>query len=334
MPRSPHERVLETFSIVISIVIHHVRTVNSIALRYFNEVARSGSIAAAPLRLHVAGSAVSRQIAALEYEIGARLFERQPRGMILTPAGERLANHVTLSLLEEERVVTEIRSKGERTVGTIRIATSQGLASNFVPEAARLYRQRFRDIRFTVRALSPPGIVASIKEGTADVGIAYALGVHPGISVKHRVVVPTCVILSSKHRLSRRKRLSLDEVKDLPVATSHDTTVRDMINLRSAVVGVRFNVVFECDYSDGLFNYCSAGEAITFASRLSAANWIRRGELSAVPLVDARLYERNVEIQMMEGRTLPGYVEEWIEFLIKRLPDDEFPIKLRGTPKK
>ena len=127
---------------------------NNVALRYFHEVARSGSIAAACERLHVASSAVSRQISALEHEVGAKLFDRQPRGMILTDAGQKLADHVKLSLLEEQRVLADIRSRSQQTAGTIKIATSQGLASHFVPRAARLYRGRTREACFQVRALS------------------------------------------------------------------------------------------------------------------------------------------------------------------------------------
>ena len=61
----------------------------SLGLRYFLEVARSGSIAAAAGAQHVAASAVSRQIAKLEDELGIALFERQARGMALSDAGRQ-----------------------------------------------------------------------------------------------------------------------------------------------------------------------------------------------------------------------------------------------------
>ncbi len=296
---------------------------NSVALRYFDEVARAGSIAAACQRLNVAGSAVSRQIASLEYEVGAQLFDRQPRGMVLTDAGRLLAQHARLSLLEEERVLADIRSNGTRNVGTIKVATSQGLASNFVPEAARIYRQRFSEVRFDIRALGPADIVSSVTAGEADLGIAYTLGDHPGVIVRHRVVTPTFAILAPKHPLGRRKLIKLKELDGLAIATSRDSTLRGMVSQRAAVLGIHFDIVYESDYSDGLFNYCASGEALAFASRFSAARWIGRRELKAVPLADAELFERNIEIQTMAGRTLPGYVEDWIKFLLGRLPADD-----------
>ena len=79
------------------------------ALRYFLAVVRTGSISAAAQRLRVAGSAVSRQIANLEKELDAALFERRSHGMILTQAGQTLAAYAQRLELESEQVVSEIR---------------------------------------------------------------------------------------------------------------------------------------------------------------------------------------------------------------------------------
>ena len=67
----------------------------SLPLRYFLEVARTGSVNQAAQRLHVAASAVSRQLGKLEDSLGVVLFERQARGMNLTEAGTRLLAHAS-----------------------------------------------------------------------------------------------------------------------------------------------------------------------------------------------------------------------------------------------
>jgi DNA-binding transcriptional LysR family regulator len=64
------------------------------ALRYFSETANSRSIRAASERLHVSPSAISRQIAKLEHELKAPIFDRRAHGMKLTPAGEILQSKV------------------------------------------------------------------------------------------------------------------------------------------------------------------------------------------------------------------------------------------------
>lgn len=79
------------------------------ALRYFLEVVRSGSVSEAATRLSVSPSAVSRQVAALEDLLGVPLFDRRPRGMAPSAAGEMLAAHARRGALEADRVVADIR---------------------------------------------------------------------------------------------------------------------------------------------------------------------------------------------------------------------------------
>ncbi|EGD05660.1 LysR family transcriptional regulator, partial [Burkholderia sp. TJI49] len=81
---------------------------HGLALRYFVEVARTGSISDASARLHVAVSAISRQIAKLESELGAPLFERHSKGVQLTAFGEALLPHATLLQHEAEHAREEL----------------------------------------------------------------------------------------------------------------------------------------------------------------------------------------------------------------------------------
>ena len=94
-------------------------------LLYINEIARCGSIRKAAARLNVASSAINRQILALEEEMGAPLFERLPRGLRLTAAGELCIEHIREVLKNYERLEGRIRSLKMQQAGKIRmVATS------------------------------------------------------------------------------------------------------------------------------------------------------------------------------------------------------------------
>lgn len=286
---------------------------DTVALRFFLEVARTGSIAAASERVHVAGSAISRRISALEFQLGVPLFERQPRGMTLTLEGELLADHVRRSTLEEDRVVSEIKSLGARTVGTSQMATSEGFAAHFVPEVVHAYRQRSPDIRFVVRSQSPEGIVWEVREGLVDVGVAFAAGRDTNIEVMHRVSVPTFALVAPGHALAGAGTVSLRDIQAFPVATSKVSTLRRLLELRSTFEGVRLDIAYECNSSAGLFAYVAQGNGVAFATEIAARSWLRRGELVGVPLEDRAAFDRTIEIQVMKGRALPAYVLDWIE---------------------
>ena len=78
-------------------------------LQYIDEIARCGSIRKAAARLNVASSAINRQILALEEELGAQIFERMPRGLKLTAAGELCIEHIREVLKTYERMEARIR---------------------------------------------------------------------------------------------------------------------------------------------------------------------------------------------------------------------------------
>lgn len=82
-------------------------------IRYFVAVAEEGNVGRAAQRLHVAQPPVSRQIRALEDEIGAQLFERTPRGMTLLPPGRVFLDHARAILAAVDRAVVATRAETE-----------------------------------------------------------------------------------------------------------------------------------------------------------------------------------------------------------------------------
>lgn len=86
------------------------------SLHYFDMIRRCGSIREASRRLYVASSAVSRQLAMLEDEVGAPLFERLPGRLKLTAAGEVFASHVISVLQDEQRLIRELDGSGKALV--------------------------------------------------------------------------------------------------------------------------------------------------------------------------------------------------------------------------
>ena len=100
---------------------------HSRVLRYFDEVVRRGSIRKAAEHLHVAPTAVNRQILDLEAELGAPLFDRISNRLRLTPLGEMVLSHVRQTLREHEALRERIEEfKGARR-GHITIAATAGL---------------------------------------------------------------------------------------------------------------------------------------------------------------------------------------------------------------
>src|ERR1700690_3078932 len=102
------------------------------ALRYFSATAHSRSIRAASEHLHVSPSAISRQIAKLEHELRAPIFDRRAQGMALTPAGEILQAKVEGMMREFDRIKSQVAALRDLQAGTVDIYGFEAAAGSIV----------------------------------------------------------------------------------------------------------------------------------------------------------------------------------------------------------
>ncbi len=123
-------------------------------LGYVDEVARAGSIRKAAEHLNLTASALNRRVMDIEEELGTLLFERRPRGVRLTSAGELFLGLARRHLSDTERMRSQIEElKGLRR-GVVRIAGSQALAHSFLPASLDQFRNSSRCSASTCASLT------------------------------------------------------------------------------------------------------------------------------------------------------------------------------------
>jgi DNA-binding transcriptional LysR family regulator len=296
------------------------------ALRYFLEVVRCGSISEAAVRLCVSGSAVSRQIAGLESVLEAALFERRPRGMVPSAAGELLAVHARRVALEADRVVSDIEAlKGLRR-GRVRLASTSGFAIDFLPRAAAAFRRRFPGIQFHLQVAGPAEVTAAVLRGDADIGLTYSRAAEQGIAVAHRQSTAVLAVMRPDHPLARRRRVTLAQLQAHPVALpDRGSTVRQLFDIGCSHEGLAFEPVFTSGSFEALANFVRHAGAVSVAGEITVRHRIRRGELCGVPIRAQGIDGRTVELQTLTGRTLPEGVRGFLAFLQERLPEAAEP---------
>ena len=202
------------------------------ALRYFLEVAHSGSLTEASARLHVAASALSRQIAGLEAQLGTPLFERHPRGMVLTAAGEILAVHARRTLLDAERALGEIGALQGLRAGQVRLATSDAFANELVPRLCVEFQRTYAGVQFSVIALPTAQVPDAVRSGAADIGLCFSRAPHKDIDVAYRQSAPVLALLPPGHPLAGAGSVTLAQMAAYPLALPPaETTVRQMIDI-------------------------------------------------------------------------------------------------------
>jgi DNA-binding transcriptional LysR family regulator len=286
------------------------------ASRYFLAVARTGSVSQAAAQLHVAVSAVSRQIGKLEDGLGCALFERQARGMRLTPAGERLSSHLRAAAQDTERVLDEVQALGGQHMRRVRVTCSEGLASGFMAGVMAGFRASHPDCSLHL-LVGPPGDVSRhLLRGDADVGVKFAVASEKGLNVLHWQPAPIMALMAPDHALAGRAGIDTAELASQALALPDSgTTVRQMLDLACAAQGLRYRVACSGNYAT-LLALTQRGGLITLSARVSAAHAIGRGELVAVPLTDGLFSQRSVQVLAAQGVALSPVAQALGEALV------------------
>ncbi|WP_369656396.1 LysR family transcriptional regulator [Variovorax sp. V213] len=148
-------------------------------LRYFLCIAELGSLSKAADKLDQTQSGLSKQLGALESNLGQPLFVRTGRGVELTEAGTKLHSALAPAFREIDRAVESVRRQGV-THGTVRLATVHTLSYYFVAEVFSLFVSTHPDVNLSLLSRSSPEVVALVENGKADLGFVYDSAVDGG----------------------------------------------------------------------------------------------------------------------------------------------------------
>lgn len=303
------------------------RHLQETALRYFFEVARCGSLTEASERLHVAASAISRQIAGLEQALGTPLFERHPRGMVLNAAGEILATHARRASLDAERAVKEIMALQGLRSGKVRIAASEGFANEFLPPLIVAFRVQNEGIVFELNVESPAQVAARVRDGDADIGLKFSRAPDKEIKVEYRQPAPVLALMRHDHPLARSRSVTLASIRAYPVALpAPDTTVRQMIDVECSRQQVLIEAVLTSNNMTTLHNFVVHGGGISISGEVSVRHLVAAGLLVAIPIRDRGMGLRYIEVQTLAGRSLPQAVQSFLGYLKQHLSGEPAPV--------
>ena len=185
------------------------------ALRYFLEVARTGSISAAAERLRVAASAISRQVAKLEEEYETPLFERRSRGMVLTHAGRLLASYAQRASLESDQIQRKSVSS-ECHARSYPSWRDRGARGQFRSGNDLSFRKERPHIVFDIKVVGPANVVTGVQEGQVDVGITFSLSPEGGCAFSGSGLCLPLRWQASNHPLIGRGRVPLRSCSSIP----------------------------------------------------------------------------------------------------------------------
>jgi DNA-binding transcriptional LysR family regulator len=167
--------------------------------------------------MHVASSAVNRQILALEAEIGDPLFERLPAGLKLTAAGEVLAQHVIGVLRDAERVQSALDALKGLHAGHVELVTLEGLCHHIVPAAIERMNARYPRVTIGVEIVGSERIPSAVAGGDAHLGLAFEVKAQPALRLVASVPYAVGVVALPGSPLAGLASATLNDIRDQAV---------------------------------------------------------------------------------------------------------------------
>jgi DNA-binding transcriptional LysR family regulator len=253
----------------------------------FRAIMQAGGASNAAEVLGISQPAVSRSLAALERDIGFRLFDRVKGRLTPTREGQLFHQDVRASFAGLDRLrqrAAQIREVGE---GALNIASLSALGHGVVPRAIAAFAKKHPDIRFGYQVRTSNIVRDLVASGRADVGLAAdevdTTGLLHSVFTTPRAV---CV-MPKAHPLARSKMIAPTDLKDVPLLTlAPDDTVRRSMDKAFAEAGIQPRIVIETPYSLSIAILAAQGVGIGLCNPMTVADDMVRG-LAVLPFEPA-----------------------------------------------
>jgi DNA-binding transcriptional LysR family regulator len=251
----------------------------------FRTVARMGSFRRAAEALHLTQPAVSKQIQALEIELGERLLERG-RTARLTPAGEVLlkyAERVPQLVQTAREEISDLRGLGR---GHLSLGAAQSIGIHLLPRLLEAYRARYPRVTLTVEAGVALGIMRRVMARDLDLGLVVLTSPGPDPPAELTCVplgVSDLVFVAPASEPSmRRRRLTINELGDLSwILSPAGCQYRGYVERRFAERGLQMNVAVEVTGLEVQRRLVQLGLGVTLLPKPLVAHDLKVGTLKA-----------------------------------------------------
>jgi DNA-binding transcriptional LysR family regulator len=184
-------------------------------LRSFLAVVEEGSLHRAAARLRLSQPALSRQMQALEHEVGGKLLERSSTGVSPTAAGYALVEKMRPILARYDEALGEVRRLARGESAQVRIGYLGSIGQDYLKPALAAFRKAHPTVKVKLRDLSPGEQITALHEGAIDLAVTGQEGSSLGRDFYARklATLPLLAVLPAEHRLASRPQIALGELR-------------------------------------------------------------------------------------------------------------------------
>ena len=289
-------------------------------LRYFLAVAECGNFTRGAEKVAISQPSLSVQIAALEDELGAPLFDRLGRHVALTEAGRLFQDNAERVIRETELATQSIRDLTGAEQGRLIVGVLSTVNSYLIPPLVCRFKQQFPRVHLQVHAQPSSIIEEAVAANRLDLGLCLLPAINDRL-ITSRLFTETLVLVSPPGVRLTAKRIRMRDLATLPlVLLPNDYCLRKMIEAECALVGVRPQVSVEMTSPEGILEAVKQGVGLTILPELFVRHRIGGSVLRLIELYDP-IPRHDVGVVSLAHRHLGKAAQEFVRLCRTTLGD-------------
>src|SRR6201992_4304933 len=254
-------------------------------MRLFLTVVEQGSLTKGAESMNLALASVSERISGMESSLGAKLLERNKRGVTTTPAGDALVRHARLILDQVEQMRGELRTYGTGLKGRIRLLSNTAGLAAFLPPRLGRFLIAFSDLSIYLYERASAEIARAILEGRADLGVVADIADLAALQTHVIAQDQLVVVVSKTHRISDQQSIAFADVVGEPFVGLADAALEAYLGERAARLGRQIYYRIQLRRIENIAVMIESGIGIAILPEASAKD-IGHLDLAIVPLRD------------------------------------------------
>jgi DNA-binding transcriptional LysR family regulator len=242
-------------------------------LRYFLAVGEALNFTKAATQLRVAQPALSRQVQALEDEIGVDLLRRSPRGVTLTAEGKLFLEEVRELLKHADESVEKVRALARGQYGELHVGYAPTPTVEILPPALAAFQKAVPRVKVLLHDLSSDELIAGLRKGTLELGVTVQPNGDQTAGIEFEVLrtYPLYVALAAAHPFARLKSITLEQLAAEPLVGFRRKDYPesyDILNRIFATIRAKPRIAMECDSASSLITEVEAGRGLALSSAI------------------------------------------------------------------
>ena len=284
-------------------------------LLYFKSVSEVGSISRAAAELLITQPAVSKQIKALEDELGEKLFDRIGKKVFLTHAGEMLYTHAGRILRSVDEAKTAVRDISAECSGELIIGVSDHISIHRLPDVLKSYITAFPKVDLKLRCHRSETILEMVGKNLVDLGvITLPKSAYNMVTIKIWED-PMSLVFVKGHPLESFQPVKLKDAADYGMILNEpDTETRRMIDNAFSAKKLMPNVTMEVAYIETIKGLVKTGLGISILPEKSVESEVKSGELGKAHIADAKI-SRDLGVVYLKDKFLSRPAKEFLKIL-------------------